>query len=986
MGSKTPGNDQPLGAALETLPPPAYCKSAQDFLEDLKTAALRQGADGELSAALAVADTALVLSSIAAGSHYLRDWMLRDPARLTEILARKFDETIRHSTADLATDMAEATRIADAMAALRKHKSVVAPAVALADLGGVIDVNRVIAETSALADRTVAAAIDWLLGHHAQDDRFFPADPKHPSRDSGLIVLAMGKHGARELNVSSDIDLILFYENRPERFTDGEDLSKFYVRLARDLVKMMQERTGEGYVFRTDLRLRPDPSATPLAISVAGALQYYESLGQNWERAAMIKARPCAGDISAGDRFVAEIGPFIWRKYLDFASIADTHAMKRQIHQHKGHGAIAVAGHNIKLGRGGIREIEFFAQTQQLIGGGRNPDLRVRPTLQALERLSAAGWIGEGVATDLSDAYRVLRSIEHRIQYIADEQRQTLPAGEDELEAFARLSGFSDRRSLETKLTETMQVVQKHYARLFESQDELGAKCGSLVFVGDSNDPETLETLSGLGFSRPEDVSDIVRTWHYGRYPALRSQRGRQLLTELIPQILTTFSVSANADGAIIAFDGFLRRLPAGVQIFSLLKARPGLLKLLARILSSAPRLAETLSSRPQLFDAMIDSDLLARQPKPREIAGLLAAALAEARDFEDILDRARIFAKEQTVLIGTRILSGELPAEAAGEAFSDVADAVIAKLFDAVKASMQAAHGQLEGGAFAVLAMGRLGSREMTATSDVDLILIYDHDARARDSDGPKALGPSQYAMRFTQRFIAAISAPTSVGALYEVDMRLRPSGRSGPVATHIESFEDYQLNQAWSWEHMALTRARPLCGDPELVSRIEEVIDSVLSERRDRAQLAQDIVDMRARIAKEKGSEDPWNLKHKSGGLVDLEFITQFLQLSEGPNHHALLRLRPGEVVAQANTLGLIPPDTAETLAKAALLYARLNQILRLCMGDGQSPDNAPQGLIDSLIEVTVVPDYSYLKATISDTETAVDQIFSELIVGQI
>ena len=985
MGSQTSDTTIPLGAALQALPPPACAETAQNFLSDLDTAARRQGADDRLSAALAAPKTAEALSSMAAGSQHLRDWMLRDPARLTKILGRDLDGTIRQSASDLAADMAAATRIADAMLALRRHKSVVAPAVALADLGGVIGVDRVIAETSALADRTVSAAIDWLLAHHARDGRFFPADPAQPSRDSGLIVLAMGKHGARELNVSSDIDLILFYERRPERFGDGEDLSTFYVRLARDLIRLMQERTGDGYVFRTDLRLRPDPSATPLAISLAGALQYYESLGQNWERAAMIKARPCAGDIPAGERFITEIAPFIWRKYLDFASIADTHAMKRQIHQHKGHGAIAVAGHNIKLGRGGIREIEFFAQTQQLIGGGRNPDLRVRSTLEALERLSAAGWFGQDVTADLSAAYRRLRTIEHRIQYIADEQRQTLPTEDDDLESFARLSGYADRQSFEAALTDTMRVVQRHYARLFERQDELGTDCGSLVFVGDSNDPETLETLSGLGFSRPEDVSDIVRAWHYGRYPALRSQRGRQLLTELIPQVLTTFASSANADGAIIGFDGFLRRLPAGVQIFSLLKARPGLLKLLARILSSAPRLAETLSARPQLFDAMIDNDLLARQPEPPEIAAALAAALGEARGFEDVLDRARIFAKEQTVLIGSRILSGELPAEAAGESFSNVADAVIAELFHAVSVQMRAAHGQLEGGAFAVLAMGRLGSREMTATSDVDLIVIYDHDTRARDSDGPKALAPSQYAMRFTQRFIAAVSAPTSVGALYEVDMRLRPSGRSGPVATHIDSFEDYQLNQAWSWEHMALTRARPICGDPDLISRIEEVIDSVLSERRDRARLAQDIVDMRARIAREKGSEDPWNLKHKSGGLVDLEFIAQFLQLAEGPNHRSLLRLRPGAVVAEARSLGLIPVDMAETLSKAALLYGRLTQVLRLCMGDGQSPDDAPQGLIDSLVEVTMVPDYSYLKATISDTEDAVDQVFSDLIGSQ-
>jgi glutamate-ammonia-ligase adenylyltransferase len=976
------GPDSPLAEVLRGPQELADPADETRFLEDFEQAARRHDLDEPMAALLGQAHLKQVLSAMAAGSTYLRDWMLRDPNKLAAILTQPLSRTIETASSDLATGMTEAPRLPDAMSVLRRHKSTLAPAIAMADLGGVIAVDQVMALTSALADRTVAAAIDWLLSNQARDGRYFPADAEISSRDSGLIVLAMGKHGAGELNVSSDIDLILLYENRPDRFGKGEDQSKFYVRLARDLVKLMQERTGDGYVFRTDLRLRPDPGATPLAISLAGALQYYESLGQNWERAAMIKARPCAGDIAAGERFIGEIGPFIWRKYLDFATIADTHAMKRQIHRHKGHDAITVPGHNIKLGRGGIREIEFFVQTQQLIGGGRNPDLRVRATLDALARLAQHGWIGADVASELSDAYRKLRNIEHRLQYVADEQTQTLPRDPEALARFARLCGYGKSSEFEADLIETMQVVQGHYARLFERSDDLTTEFGSLVFTGDSNDPETLETLSGLGYARPGDVSDLVRAWHYGRYPALRSERSRQLLTELTPSILATFAGSANSDGAIIGFDGFLKRLPAGVQIFSMLRARPGLLMLLARILSSAPRLAETLSSRPQLFDAMIDRGELTRQPKPVELATMLAAALGQARHFEDVLDRARIFAKEQSVLIGTRVLSGILPAEAAGAHFSDLADAVITALFDAVGHEIRTAYGTLEGGGFCVLGMGKLGSREMTATSDVDLIVIYDHAPDASESDGPKALSPSQYAMRFTQRLIAAISAPTSVGALFEVDMRLRPSGRSGPVATRIDSFDDYQRSKAWVWEHMALTRARPICGDSGLIAQVNEVIDEVLHTRRDRAELARATLDMRLKIAADKGTKDAWNLKHTSGGLVDLEFIAQFLQLAEGPDHRSLMGLKPGEVIAEAGRLKLITPQMTEALSSAALLYARLNQILRLCMADGQSPDDAPQGVIYSLLEATDMPDYSYLKATIRDCEEAVSDAFGALI----
>ncbi|MEZ5877892.1 MAG: bifunctional [glutamine synthetase] adenylyltransferase/[glutamine synthetase]-adenylyl-L-tyrosine phosphorylase [Tepidamorphaceae bacterium] len=796
------------------------------------------------------------LDAAFAGSPYLHGLALREPDSLAAALSASPHVRLAELASTAQAGMLEAGDMNAAMAVLRRYKNHAALTISLADIGGAFALSEVTGALTGIADTALSLSVDWLLTRAAAQGKFFPADAGHPSRDCGLIVLAMGKHGAGELNFSSDIDIIVFFETVAERLKEPGEAQVFFVRLTRDLVKMMQDRTGDGYVFRTDLRLRPDPGATAVAISVTGALNYYESLGQNWERAAMIKARPCAGDIAAGESFLHEIRPFVWRKYMDFAAIADTQAMKRQIHRHKGHGAVAVAGHNIKLGRGGIREIEFFAQTQQLIGGGRNRDLRARGTLEALNALVAAGWIEAGVRDELTAAYDFLRRIEHRLQMVADEQTHTIPVEGAALERFAAFCGFASVADFEAAVTKVLKTVENHYANLFESASGLsGDAGGSLVFTGGEDDPETVDTLQRMGFEKPSEVTSAIRSWHFGRFPATRSTRSRELLTELTPQLLASVSHTQNPDATFIALDRFVQHLPAGVQLFSLLRANPQLLEMIVEILGSAPRLAETLSRRPHLFDALIDPAFAGTLPGRKSYARRLSRALTDSTGYEDTLDRVRLFGQEQMALIGARMLTGGVTPETAAEGFTALADALLTRLHAEAQEAFAKAHGRLPGGCSALVAMGRLGGQEMTASSDLDLILIYDVDEDARESDGARPLAPAPYFTRFAQRFIAAISAPTAVGGLYEVDMRLRPSGRSGMLATRMESFESYQAKEAWTWEHMALTRARVICGDEALSGRIRACVADVLTCERDAARIAHDVRDMRERVYREKG-----------------------------------------------------------------------------------------------------------------------------------
>lgn len=928
-----------------------------------------------------------VLGAVLAGSPYLGGLATRDLERLQRVLSSNPHErldSIAHRLMAAAID--PSTTMPILMRELRLAKAEVALLIAMADLGGVWPVMTVTEGLTRLADIATAASVRFLFREAMTRGDWIARDPAAPEAGSGYFVLAMGKHGAGELNYSSDIDLIVFFERELATVRPGLEPMALFVRMTKDMVRLLQERTSDGYVFRTDLRLRPDPGATQVAISTEAALSYYETVGQNWERAALIKARTIAGDMTAGSQFLAELAPYIWRRYLDFAAIADIHAMKRQIHAHRGFSTVAVAGHDIKVGRGGIREIEFFAQTQQLIAGGRQADLRVRRTLEALEGLVARGWIGRAVADDLTRSYGFLRTIEHRLQMVADEQTQRMPADPQALESLSRFAGFADTAALSEALVRELQTVSRHYDRLFEAAPELTARASNMVFAGATDDPGTVEALSRMGYSQPSQVLATVRGWHHGRYAAIRSAASRERLTDVQPMLIEALSQTSDPDLALANFDRFLSELPSGLQLFALLRSHPGLMQLIADIMGSAPRLARILSRRRRLFDAVVDPTAFALLPEVADHRRRLAEVSAGARGLEDFLDALRVVGSEQAFLIGVRVLAGAVTAGQASRAYSDLADVLVGALHQRIEADIVSAHGTFPDSGAVIVALGKLGSREMTASSDLDLIVVYDVPAEAMTggltSSGQRPLAAAQYYGRLTQRLVAAFSAPTSEGVLYEVDLRLRPSGQKGPLATSLASFSEYQASEAWTWEHLALTRARVVSGPPELAARVERAIRGVLTRPRDAAKTAADVKDMRARIAAEKGTEDIWDLKQVRGGLVDLEFIAQYLQLVSGATAPEVLDTNTRAAIAKLSANGILPPADADTLLKAADLIGDLNGLLRLLSDEQFHPDTAPLGLKTCLARAGKAPSFAALEADVRETLQAVKDVFDRTI----
>src|SRR6516162_11354873 len=882
-----------------------------------------------------------LLTSIFGNSPYLSGIAVKEWAFLSRLIDEGADPLFSEIAASIAKtgDLGEDREAL--MRRLRVAKRRVALLAAVAELSGTWSLDQQTAALSRFAEAALGAALRHLLREAARKGLAILPDPSVPEQDSGLIVLGMGKLGGSELNYSSDIDLILLYDPGRVQLTVRDGIQAFYVRMARDLVRILEERTGDGYVFRVDLRLRPDPASTPLTMSVVAALTYYEGVGQNWERAALIKARPVAGDRVAGERFLRELRPFIWRKNLDFAAIQDIHSIKRQINAHKGGGRIAIAGHDIKTGRGGIREIEFFAQTQQLIWGGRIRELQVAPTCAALRCLAAAGRIDAATAEELIEDYRFLRRLEHRLQMVDDAQTHALPTDSAGISHIAVFLGYARTEGFITDLRAHLTSVERHYAELFEQAPTLAGP-GNLVFTGSEDDPETLRTLSRLGFVEPAGVAGLVRSWHHGRLQATRSQRAREILTELVPELLHIFGATPHPDTALLRFDQFLSRLPAGVQFFSLFHANPGLLALVAEVMAGAPRLAEQLAQRPALLDAVLTEGFFAPLPERSALAADLGQVLAGAGDYEDTLDTLRRWAGERRFQVGVQLLRRALDGRQAGEVLADIAETALTALLPTVEAEFARRHGRVQGSMFAAIGMGRLGSREMTLASDLDLILIYDVPPGSETSDGPHPLPVASYYARLTQRLIGAITAPTAEGRLYEVDMRLRPSGASGPIASNLAGFARYQRESAWTWEHMALTRARPVGGDPALCVQIADAIGSVLASTRDALRLLVDVADMRRRIADENPRPTRWDLKNRRGGLIDLEFIVQYLVLREAASSPQLLCRSTEQALRALGAAGVLPPQAQQELLDALALLRQVHALLTLLRG-GLSEEEA-------------------------------------------
>ena len=971
-----------LAAAFAAAPclsaPDQAAGRLSDWLSDIAP-----GQAGEFEALFALFPRARqILASLAEASPYLFELIRSDAGRALRILQDEPDRHL-HQLIERTRQRVWATSSeAEVMQMLRGIKAEAALLIALCDIGGAWPVMRVTQALTDLAVACVQAALHFLLRQETARGRMHPSNPDQPEEGCGLIVLAMGKMGAGELNFSSDIDLIIFYDAETSSLAPDIEPQPFFIRMAQGLSRMLQQRSGEGYVFRVDLRLRPDPASTPLAISTASALHYYEREGRTWERAAMIKARPCAGDLRAGEALMAELAPFVWRKHLDFAALTDVHDMKRQMQTYRGQSEIAVEGHNVKIGRGGIREIEFFAQTQQLITGGRHPKLRVRPTLEALERLASSDWITFEARDQLAAAYEFLRRVEHRLQMVADEQTHALPEDPQAVEQFARFFGYESRAAFASDLLKHLTIVQGHYAKLFEGDPAGTARLPDVDYGGGPDDPRLLDHLTSLGFKKPVAAAASVRQWLDGDYRVFRVEATRNSFVEFLPSLIGGLANAEDPDNAIVVFDRFLQALQRGGRLFVLLSQNRDLVALVALILGAAPRLSDMLARQPQIMDGLIDPRFFGAMPDKAELSARLAATLEDAGSYEEFLDRLRLFGRESLFLIGTRILSGTVSAQQAGVAFADVAEGIVHTVHGLVSEQFAAQYGRIKGQETAIVAMGRLGSREMTAASDLDLILLYDFDPDHPDSDGARSLHGAQYFARFTQRLISAFTTRTNYGVLYDIDMRLRPSGRAGPVASHVDAFAEYQEKEAWTWEHMALTRARVISASPDFRNRIEATIRQVLTRPREAAGVAMDVADMRRAIALEKGENELWDLKHVAGGLVDIDFIAQYLQLVHAAEKPDILDVNTLHVLDNAARLGVLPAASAEILRSAALLYHDLTQILRLCVDERFNPETAGQDLLHIMARAGDAPDFSSLQARVKETQAEVRRVFQAVV----
>jgi len=838
--------------------------------------------------------------------------------------------------------------------ALRVAKRRVALLAGLADLGGVWPLEAVTGALTALADRAVDLSLKALVGEEIRRGKLPGAVPEDARTAGGMVVLAMGKMGAGELNYSSDIDLICLFDEERYAPDDYHEARAAFIRVTRKMASWIGDNTAEGYVFRTDLRLRPDASVTPVCIAMAAAEQYYEGQGRTWERAAYIKARACGGDIAAGERFLKRLTPFVWRKHLDFAAIQDAHDMRLKIRDHKGlHGPVVLEGHDMKLGVGGIREIEFFTQTRQLIAGGRDADLRGRSTVGSLAALAAKGWVPDGVAAELTTLYRAHREVEHRLQMAADAQTHALPVSAEGFDRLARMMGEADTAAMRAGLRGRLERV----AALTEEFFAPGETSGEMPDL-------------------PDASRVLVEGWR--AYPALRSARAAEIFRRVKPGILRGLLRAANPDEALRQFDGFLRGLPAGVQLFSLFDANPQLVELIVDICATAPGLARHLSRHSSVLDAVIGGDFFAPWPGTGPLRAALAGQLAALPDYERKLDAARRWAREWHFRIGVHHLRGLVDAAEAGRMYADLAGACVAAVWEPCCAEFTSKHGPLPGRGAVVLGMGSLGAERLNAASDLDLIVIYD-DAGVEASEGKRPLPTRTYYARLTQALVTALSAPMAEGRLYEVDMRLRPSGKQGPVATALERFRSYQMSEAWTWEHLALTRARVIVGDAGLAAEVEALRREVLAAKAGGETVLADVADMRRRIFAAKAPDGVWEAKIGPGRLQDIELLAQSCALrAADPARRVEAQLRAG---LRSGCLG--KPEEA-ALQEAYRFLWRLQAGGRLLTDRPLDMDQIGEGARAFLLRETGMADLAALAARLDAATARVAAIVDGVLAG--
>jgi len=849
------------------------------------------------------------LERIAEHSPFLGGLVDRNPALVAAVAEDGLDAAIASSIA--------AVESGDVPRMLRLQRQAVSLATGLADLAGIASLEQVVGHLSAFADHALDLAVRTAILERTPD-----VEPR------GYAALALGKHGSRELNYSSDIDPILIFDPETLPVRPREDPAEAAVRIARRVVEILQMRDEHGFVFRVDLRLRPSPEASPLALPVGAALSYYESAALPWERAAFIRARAAAGDIALGQYFLDAIRPFIWRRTLDFGAVQEIRHISRRIRDHYAQGQALGPGYDLKRGRGGIREVEFFAQIHQLIHGGREPQLRAPATLDALAALSQSGRIGSDEAAMMAEAYRTYRTVEHRLQMVNDQQTHRLPKQPDALDGVARLHGLVGGDALVEMLRPHVEAVGRTYDSLdADNRERLPA------------DPATLEAaLAAAGFADAPAARQRIDALRDGKSRSLRTPAAQEALESMLPTLITALGKAPLPQEALNRFEDLVAGLPSAINLFRLLEARPALARTLIDVLSHAPALSQALGRRPALIDGLIDATALQPPPAVKSLVSEFAAGERTDR-YEQLLDLVRQRVGERRFALGVQLIEGVADPLDVAQGYARVAEAAFNVLCRATIAAFEEQHGSVPGGELLVVALGRLGGGALTHASDLDLIYLFTGDFIA-DSDGRRPLGATAYFNRLAQRVSAAMSVPTASGPLYEIDTRLRPSGTQGPLAVSTESFARYQRESAWTWEHMALTRARPIFGSDAARAEVNAIIVDTLARPRDADTLVADAAKMRGEIARHKPPKGAFDVKLIDGGLVDAEFTVHLLQLRHGTGFDPGLRTAMRQLAEQ----GLMDP----AVIAAYELLTRMLVTLRLVSPGSDEPPEASRTLV--------------------------------------
>ena len=939
-----------------------------------------------------------LLRTIFGSSPYLSKLLFRHHEIFNKFVEQGADSLLENTLEQLRYDYSslqnDKINIQTIMQLLRINKGKIALLTALADISGHWHVSKVTQALSEFADIAVTIALSALFKQAVEKKQISLADDLHSTIDaptdsltispdakellenSGIFALGMGKLGAHDLNYSSDIDLILLYNPDKVTFHGRHSLQHHMGRMAHDLVSLLQDRTIDGYVFRTDLRLRPDPSSTSPMMSVGAAISYYETVGQNWERAAMIKARVIAGDMQEGADFIKSIQPFMWRRHLDFAAIADILSIKRQMNQGDDDEIVA-AGHDIKIGYGGIREIEFFTQLHQLIWGGKHIELRGRNTVDMLRSIKQLELIDAQTIDQLIQDYYYLRKIEHRIQMIADQQTHTIPEALEDIDRIAIFSGYKNRKSFISELEYTLNFVHKSYTKAFEesSPSPLSGK-GSLVFTGVEHDKSTLKTLAKMNYRNPEAVSLAIQSWHRGERRCTKTSHSRAILTELVPAILDALSATINPDNAFKRFDQFIGNLPAGIQLFSLFNSNPRLLKIIAKIMGSAPALGEILSHSPYLLDTVLSHDFYSKLPQEEALRAELDNMLSLSRDEEQAITILKQFQQEKQFQLGIQLINDMVSVDEAGSFLTLIADLIVQYCFVLVREIFEQRHGVITGDGLAIISLGKQGSHELTFGSDLDLTFIYDANS-GTESDGSRPLSTSIYFNRLAQRLVGILEAKTRYGQLYEVDTRLRPYGKDSPLAITTEAFTQYYQKEAWIFEYLALTRARTVYCSPQISDEIATAIKSSILYSSDKGVdiITAAISTMRDKVAEHYDDKNIWNIKYHSGGMMDADFVVQYLTLIH--SKHCPEILDSTQIEYRMNKLSeadLVDSSTINTLLKSRDFITKLLFYLRLCSDGTLNEKTAAEGIRHLLSTVMQCDNFAELRQQLLDEQAAI------------